>query len=1123
MKRIENMGSHSPDASPQILIVEDQAIVALTIERQLRQLGYRVAKTVTYGEEAIEETGRICPDLVLMGIKLQGEMDGVEAAEHIRARWGIPVIYVTAHADEETLRRAKISAPFGYLLKPFKDRELEISIEVALQQHRMEKELRESEERFRRLFEQSNDAIAIHDLEGRILDVNRRACDMLAYTRKQLTAMHIRDIHPAEELDKAQDALQTIRERGEIRFETRLKHANETAIDVEISARVVAPERGHVQAIVRDVTERKWAAAILRQHNRQLALLNQAGQAFSVSLDLDRVLLTVLEETRRLLEVTACSIWLVDPETDDLVCRHATGPQSDVVKGWRLAPGEGLAGQVIESGESSIVADAQADERHVQAVEQETGLPLRAILTVPLKAKTDVIGVLQVVDTEIGAFDAGDLALLEPLAASAAIAVDNARLYRKAQQEIAQRKRVEEALRKSEERYRTIFETAGVSIWEEDFSAAKAALDELQDELNIQDTGELRRYLETHPEFVQRTAQMIHVIDVNRTTLEMFGAASKAKMLGALDRIILPETADTLREELIAIAEGKTYFSGETVNQTLQGEKRNVLVTMTIPSDPEKLERVLVCLTDITDRVQAEAEQERLLAQIQAQAQQLQHVMDAVPEGVLLLDQRHRVILANPVARDDLAFLADASLGDTLTHLGDVPLDELLTSLPEGLWHEILFGNRTYEVVARPIETGPTSAGWVLVTHDTTQEREIQKRVQRQERLASVGQLAAGIAHDFNNIIAVISLYAKMLLRNPDLTEDAIQRLEIVDEQAWRASDLIQQILDFSRSSVIECQPMDLRIFLKEQVKMFQRTMPENIEIRFSYEQTETDAAYTVNADPTRMQQAVMNLVVNARDAMPEGGELDIKLARLTIEDPTQVPLPEMADALSSTREWIRLTVADTGTGIPPEIRSHLFDPFFTTKAPGKGAGLGLAQVHGIVGQHEGYVDVESEVGQGATFTIYLPAIPVQRPKVLINTQQETPLGQGQTLLVVEDNDLTREAIVESLKMLNYRVLQAANGLQALDVIEGAGPIALVLSDVVMPKMGGRALFQALKSKQREDVGDVKMILMSGHPIEEELQALQAQGLDGWIAKPPDLGKLGELIAQVIGAEGDGM
>jgi len=201
-----------------------------------------------------------------------------------------------------------------------------------------------------------------------------------------------------------------------------------------------------MQDLERSLTERKRAEEALRQRTRELALLNRAGRAFSSTLDLDQVLLTILEEVRRLLGVVASSAWLIDLETDELVCRQGTGPHVEVVRGCRLAPGEGLAGWVVRHGESLIVPDTRADERHLKSIDQQTGLELRSILNVPLMVKQDVIGVLEVMDTEVGRFDVSDLRLLEPLAASAAIAVENARLYEQARREIAERVRAEEAL-----------------------------------------------------------------------------------------------------------------------------------------------------------------------------------------------------------------------------------------------------------------------------------------------------------------------------------------------------------------------------------------------------------------------------------------------------------------------------------------------------------------------------------------------------------------------------------------------------------------------------------------------------------------------------------------------------
>ena len=337
-------------------------------------------------------------------------------------------------------------------------------------------------------------------------------------------------------------------------------------------------------------------------------------------------------------------------------------------------------------------------------------------------------------------------------------------------------------------------------------------------------------------------------------------------------------------------------------------------------------------ITDITERKRAEAERARLTEQIEVQAQRVQQIIDTVPDGMLLLDAVNRIVLANPVAQYYLDELTEVGTDDILAYLGNRTLDDLLTSPPmQGLWHEVILDGqppRFFEVIARSIETGPELGGWVLVIRDVTNERDIQEQAQRQERLAAVGQLAAGIAHDFNNILAIIVLRAELLQRMKDLPERVQDRLGAIAQQALRATDLIQQILDFSRQSVMERLPLDLQVFLKEQVKLLDRTLGENVVIDLKIDED----AYTINADPTRMQQIVMNLAVNARDAMPDGGNLSIKLTRLSLAEGETPPMAEMP-----TGHWACLTIADTGTGIPQDILSRVFDPFFTTKPPGKG------------------------------------------------------------------------------------------------------------------------------------------------------------------------------------------
>jgi CheY-like chemotaxis protein len=222
--------------------------------------------------------------------------------------------------------------------------------------------------------------------------------------------------------------------------------------------------------------------------------------------------------------------------------------------------------------------------------------------------------------------------------------------------------------------------------------------------------------------------------------------------------------------------------------------------------------------------------------------------------------------------------------------------------------------------------------------------------------------------------------------------------------------------------------------------------------------------------------------------------------------------------------DWVRMTVSDTGAGIPPDVLPHVFDPFFTTKAPGKGTGLGLAQVYGIVTQHEGRIDVESQEGQGTTFTIYLPALPVRPTEAPALEMVDLIEGQGETILVVEDNAFTRRALVESLELLNYRVVEAESGQEALEILErfdseadrDAEQVALVLSDVVMPRMGGIALLQSM----RERGLGVRVVLLTGHPLEKELENLRTDGsaslLADWLLKPVTLEQLAEVVARGI-------
>ncbi|NJN98943.1 MAG: response regulator [Anaerolineales bacterium] len=335
------------------------------------------------------------------------------------------------------------------------------------------------------------------------------------------------------------------------------------------------------------------------------------------------------------------------------------------------------------------------------------------------------------------------------------------------------------------------------------------------------------------------------------------------------------------------------------------------------------------------------------------------------------------------------------------------------------------------------------------------------------------------------------------------MPESARADLDRIANQGHRAAQLTRQILDFSRQSVMKLYPLDLKSYLNEILKFLERTIPETVQIRFAYNPLD----YTINADPASLQHVITNLAVNARDAMPRGGTLSFDLSRIRLVLDEPPPCPDMPGG-----EWVKLTVSDTGSGIAPEVLSHIFEPFFTTKEIGKGTGLGLAQVYGIVTQHYGYITVDSRPGQGASFSLYFPAL-VAQAAVPTKVNENTPLGQGETILLVEDDQMVRDVTLHMLESLSYRVLTAQDGSEALTLYHNqADEIALVLTDALMPRMDGFALAAALQTAAPE----LKVILMSGYAGLPEAASELPQNVITQLQKPMNLHQLAQALREAL-------
>jgi len=594
----------------------------------------------------------------------------------------------------------------------------------------------------------------------------------------------------------------------------------------------------------------------------------------------------------------------------------------------------------------------------------------------------------------------------------------------------------------------------------------------------------------------------------NPAAERLFGYTSQEALGQKVYALLVPEPArQAMVEKLRAFARsGQGALIGRTTDviaRNKAGEEIPVELSLSA-FQIEGRQHAAAIIRDIRRRKQEERERERLLTQVRQQAQFMEAIEESIPVGLLALNAEGRVLQANAVARRDLPTLTGAQPGDTLSHLGDRSLAEILTSPPtRGLWHEVHAGDRAFEVIARPIEAPEEADRWVVVLNDVTRERQVRAQLQRQERLALVGQLAAGVAHDFNNALSVISLYADLAHRQPDTPPAVREPLQIITRETRRAADLARKLLDFSGQSPLNRQTVDLVAVTQEMIEMLQRTLPENIQVELT---RDGEGELLVDADPGSLHQALLNLAINARDAMPDGGTLRIHLSHI----PATQEIHCATCGPISGQECLGIAVSDTGTGIAPDVLSHIFEPFFTTKEAGLGSGLGLAQVAGIVHQHDGHVSVSSQLGEGTTFTLYLPPLAAANLAPVVEKPVLDLMGQRETVLLVEDNASLRAVVAEILRKYNYRVVEAANGQQALELLEELRGIALVLSDVVMPQMGGEALLRAMRKRGL----DIPMVFLTGYAHREQWQRLTEQGLAGWLLKPP---APEELAAQALG------
>jgi PAS domain S-box-containing protein len=603
-------------------------------------------------------------------------------------------------------------------------------------------------------------------------------------------------------------------------------------------------------------------------------------------------------------------------------------------------------------------------------------------------------------------------------------------------------------------------------------------------------------------------------VNANAASIALVGLEREEQMVGKTDFDFFPhELAVAYRLDDQDVLAGKPILNREEQATDTTGN-RIWFLTIKVPlrSTAGDLIGLLGIARNINDRKSAEAERQQILAKLQLQ-------IERMPLAYLLCDGDFRYTRWNPVAERMFGYREAEVLGK---HPFDVIVPPESQSVIATVFAEIKAGSmETHGIsVNRRSDGARISCEWhntplfdeqgafvglLSLAQDVTDRTRLEEQLRRSQRMEAVGRLAGGVAHDFNNLLTIITGYTQILLMTPEITADVRDTVQAISAASDRAAALTRQLLAFSRQTMLQPQVLNINDVVAETSRMLERLIGEDI----SFTTVLAPDLAQVRVDPGQLDQVLMNLAVNARDAMPRGGKLTIETrnamldAEYAASHPGSLPGPH-----------VMLAISDTGDGMTPEIKGRIFEPFFTTKGVGKGTGLGLAMVLGIVEQSGGHIHVYSEPGAGSSFKIYFPAVDDPTPER--NDMDESgELRGAETILIVEDEEMVRRLSVRSLQMHGYIVLTAVDGQDALRVIDAhEGAVDLLLTDVVMPNMSGPELARALQQR----FPGLKVLFMSGYTDDAVVRHGLLQAEVSFIQKPYTPRGLAQRIRQVLDA-----
>ena len=979
------------------------------------------------------------------------------------------------------------------------------SAAIALRNAELVERLAESERLYRELYDQTADATLVSDLDGNLLDANEAAAALLWYSIEELRGMHASALLEDSGLEAVPTRRSELLEERELRSERRFRRKDGLLIDIEYSSRAL--DDGRVHTSLRDVTQRKRNEDRLRTSLGRLHAIVETQQEISaLELDQEAVTATIVERAQRLTGGDGASVqWFEGTES---VLQQGSGVAAAFV-GLRLDRAASLSGFAALSGEVAYSPDTHNDPR-VDG-EACRKLQARSVICAPLHRQGRIEGVLSVVGKKPDAFDALDVETTRLMAEFVSSAMRNAAELeaRRMLADVLQTQgqvvehmqtalwiwapdplgayRLEHANLASERATGVKVEEIVGAVLAEVLPASTGELRSIFDKVietgEQVDAGEVEYgdlriapgifWVKAFPlpsGRIAMTFENVTEIAYARRALQ----ESEARFRSAFQSTSVGMALTTLTGGFVQVNERLASMLGYTIEELMRKTVREI-------SHPEDVKTDLAHAEEMQAGARSEWDREKRyvrkdgsvvwghasVALVPGYDGAASHVVSLVQDitaerearllfeatfersvvPMFVADDKRSIVDLNETAADLLGVGHDEAVGLRIDDLlVDEPVEELWrafqargTMTAETSLHRPDGAERRIEFVA----TADVRPGrHIAVVRDLTRTNELEMQLRQAQKMEAVGRLAGGVAHDFNNLLTAISGYSEFLLNG---LEDERHRRHAneIRKAAARAASLTGQLLAFSRRQVLQPRVLDLNAVVADMEMMLRRLIGEDVEL---VTLLDPDVG-RVQADPTQVEQVIVNLTVNARDAMPNGGSVTIETTSVATDE----------------GDYVELRMTDTGVGMTELEQQQLFDPFFTTKEGG--TGLGLATVHGIVEQSGGTIEVDSAPGMGSSFTIRLPRADAPTHIPVLPPADPTPQTGDETILLVEDEKVVRQLVAEILEATGYTVMQAGDGPSALELLRRhSGKLDLLVTDVVMPGMSGPEVAEAVTS-----------------------------------------------------------